>query len=443
MEENLHSQVDKLFRESLQSWRDDPSEEVWKKIENKLDEEDLWAGKANLQRRIWLAIGLPLLLVGLATITLLNFRNIGNNKGGSVKKFNDGFVRRDNLPGKNPKTLFSKQTSILYNPARNAKILQPYELNTISPDIGNSQVQSEQADKFIQDNGLTWPQDITALEIRPLHIEKSNLKNYPDPAGKIELTHKPDISENAVIKLEKHSLLNRFSLTPYFSQEILGYNLTDDDATAADGHEIEKRERNVFSASLGVYVNFRINKKWLIQSGVSYSWSNSIIDSSKSFAVVDNSGNIQFKLNTISGYGFLQPTQSLSPVVGDSIYTAKAYSQLHYLTIPLIVSYRIPMKRFSLLVGAGVSVNFLTSARVETNIYGPGIDQESVISLKGLKNINYGIIFKADLEYHFSNVWGINIIPCFKNALSPINIHSALSAYPYNFGLGAGITYRF
>ena len=54
-----------------------------------------------------------------------------------------------------------------------------------------------------------------------------------------------------------------------------------------------------------------------------------------------------------------------------------------------------------------------------------------------------GVVVKADLEYHVSPLIGINLIPTFKNSVSPINPESALTAYPYNFGIGLGFTYRF
>jgi lipopolysaccharide assembly outer membrane protein LptD (OstA) len=201
---------------------------------------------------------------------------------------------------------------------------------------------------------------------------------------------------------------------------------------------------SVFSASGGIFLNYRLNKKWVIQSGLSYSWSNSILDPSESYAVKNNNGNIQFRVNTISGYGYLQPSSPSSPNVGDSVLTDKAYSKLHYLTIPLNASYRVSLKRFTLLGGAGVTFNFLTDATVETKILGSPFDQhESVVTLYGLKKINYGILLKAELQYKINSDWGISLIPCFKNALSPINIHSVLSTYPYNFGIGLGVNYRF
>jgi hypothetical protein len=159
---------------------------------------------------------------------------------------------------------------------------------------------------------------------------------------------------------------------------------------------------------------------------------------------LDNSGNVQFKLNTITGYGYLQYPPTIPTSLGDSVLTDKTLSRIHYLTLPVLLSYRIALKRFTLLVGAGVSFNLLTSATLETKIYGPNLkEQETVIPIKGIRNLNYGIILKADLEYHINNTVGINIIPSFKNSISPINIHSALSAYPYNFGIGAGISYHF
>jgi hypothetical protein len=149
-------------------------------------------------------------------------------------------------------------------------------------------------------------------------------------------------------------------------------------------------------------------------------------------------------MNTISGYGYLQYPPSLLPNVGDSILTGKAISRIHYLTLPLILSYRFPLKRFSMLLGAGISFNLLTKAYLETQIYGPNLmGEETATTIKGLKSLYCGIILKADLEYQINNRLGVNLMPTFKNSLSPINIHSALSAYPYNFGLGLGMSYHF
>ncbi|MDP4131076.1 MAG: outer membrane beta-barrel protein, partial [Bacteroidota bacterium] len=241
------------------------------------------------------------------------------------------------------------------------------------------------------------------------------------------------------------SFLSRLSVTPYFSQEFARYNLSDNnDSTGANGREIEKRERSVFSASGGIFLGYQLNKRWTIQSGVSYSWSSSILDPYESFAVKDNNGNVQFKVNTISGYGYLSSSSAVAPGVGDSVMMDRVYSNLHYLTVPLIASYGISLKKFTLLAGAGVSFNLLTSATVGTRILGsPGDQLESVVAMHGLKKVNYGVLLKAELQYDINSNWGVSLIPCFKNALSPMNIRSDLATSPYNFGIGLGISHRF
>ena len=252
-------------------------------------------------------------------------------------------------------------------------------------------------------------------------------------------------ADHDIIRLEQPKFRDRFSVTPYFSQEFAGYNFTDNDITAPNGKEIEKAERNIFSASVGMYLNYKINKRWMLQTGLSYSWSRSIMDSSQSYAVKNAGGDIAFKLNTASGYSFLHSPSFIVPMVGDSMATAKTHSELHYITVPLVLSYRIPMHRFTLLAGAGMTFNVLTHATIETDIYGANYKQnESEIPLKGLKKINLGLLVKAEIQYRLTSHMAVSLIPSFKNTLGPINMNSSsLSAYPYNFGIGAGIVYLF
>jgi Outer membrane protein beta-barrel domain len=439
MDEHLHNQVDKLFLDSLQSHRDERSMEIWDKIESQLDKEDNIIYKARTQRLILITMVIFILITGSVTFTIFYNQANKNISAKSIHlKNSDSPINGTGQAKQNQAGNFLLNAKQKHNVTGKNKIISGN--NTNPPNNTFLEIERSTRDSS-NDPGTN---EFSTLTFFPLNIAASVLKIFavqPEKTGS-KLTR--DIPESLIIKPGKQSFKNRLSVTPYFSQEFAGYSLTDDDATAADGQEIEEKERNVFSASVGVYLNYRINKRWVIQSGISYSWSSSVIDSSKSFAVKDNSGNVQFKLNTISGYGYLQTTSPVQPAVGDSVFTAKAYSQLHYLTVPFILSYKIPLNRFSLLLGAGASINFLTGAMVETNIYGSNFRVDgSAIPMKGLKNVNLGLLIKADLEYHINSTWGINLIPCFKNSLSPINIHSALSAYPYNFGIGAGISYRF
>ena len=429
MDELQNNQVDKLFRDNLRFHKDKPADDLWTSIENSLDKEDNLIYKTRTRRHILIAAGLLVLMTGFGVYTYINIHTNKALAGQTKQKdrsLSDSQVKNQQLNQASPVNNFVLNiTTGKQNNSSLTKKESLYFHKSSNPDLN---LVSDTADYFLHFAPIQTPESKVSL----IQTDRNNFSPRQLASAKM------------IVKTEKRSFLNKLSITALFSQEFAGYNLSDDDATAADGREIEKRERNAFSASMGLYLKYRINRRWVIQSGLSYSWSTSNIDSSKSFAVKDNSGSVQFKMNTISGYGYLQCPPTLLPNVGDSVLTDKAYSRIHYLTLPLIFSYRIPMNRFSLLLGAGVSFNLLTSATLETKIYRPNLrEEESVIPIKGLKNLNYGVILKADLEYHINSRLSVNLIPSFKNSLSPINIHSALAAYPYNFGLGAGITYQF
>jgi hypothetical protein len=412
MGENLPNKVDQLFNDALQKFKDNPSENVWDKIEEKLDDEDRKIAYFSHGWKKYVAVVI-LLIVGSGLFLIMY------NKQETI------LTQESAINGKADKrTILSPKKDIPAHDHEKSK--------SVLSDI----VIPAASDFTSSDSTINLKQKVSMQRV------ETGVRLVSINAGTFLL--KGVTSEPLTVIHPKERFKDRLSVTPYFSQEFAGYSLTDNDLTGVNGQEIEERERNVFSASVGFFINYKINKRWVLQSGISYSWSNSNIDSAISYAVKDNSGNVQYKLNTISGYGYLKPSSLIQPSVGDSISTAKSFSQLHYLTVPLVLSYRIPLRRFSLLIGGGVSFNMLTGSEIETKTYGHGDpEKEYSVNMMGLKKVNYGMLVKLDMEYHLTSNMGVNIIPCFKNTLSPINLQSAITAYPYNFGIGVGFTYRF
>jgi hypothetical protein len=435
MNENLPNEVDKLFNEALQEYKVRPSEETWNKIENKLDEDDRRMVWSTFRWKRYAAAVLLFICLGTAMTIYLRQKPVTGRATGALEK-----PVTTAAPGKTYSGQTDPETRINPNDQKEIKSNENYvvgqtpgykkqrgvnRVSGVQNDDSEGYIEHIPSYKMITQSVFFSSGPVPVIEIA------SPIKNIPD-------------QQQPIIIHQKTRFKDRLSITPYFSQEFAGYSLTDNDLTGVNGQEIEERERNVFSASVGFYVNYKINKKWVLQTGISYSWSNSNIDSAISYAVKDDHGNVQFKVNTISGYGYLQPATSIQPNVGDSVYTAKSYSQLHYLSVPLVLSYHISMKRFSLLIGAGGTFNVLTSAQLETKTYGNGNPEKKyIVNMLGLKKINYGTLVKFDLEYHINSELGLNIMPCFKNTLSPINLESPVSAYPYNVGIGIGLTYRF
>jgi hypothetical protein len=446
--------IDGIFKDPLQSYLDEPSEEVWERIENHLDKEDNLFYKSGFRFLLRICACLFVIIIGLGTIIFDHYKYDQSAKSLGIQQDKKGIIIS---PGKTEDKIRNDLMAGGLNPGADGRFSDKDKL--VDAGLKNLSKDKNPAyyNKYIRGvEGFVSGKPVQSREV----AEQKDGFLYPSPVINIQ-PPKPEVSSfdlgrdslhpNQTNDLKKIAasqnlpFLSRFSVAVYFSQEFAGYNLSDNnDSTGANGKEIEKKERSVFSASGGVFLNYRLKKRWVIQSGLSYSWSNSILDPSESYAVKNNNGNIQFRVNTISGYGYLPPSSQPAPNVGDSVLTDKVYSNLHYLTVPLIASYRINLRRLGLLAGVGVTFNFLTDATVETKILGSPFDQhESMVTMNGLKKINYGILLKAELQYNINSNWGISLIPCFKNALSPINIHSALSTYPYNFGIGLGISHRF
>jgi hypothetical protein len=428
MKDSFQNHVDNLFREMLQFHKKEPGRRVWENIEKELDKENKIALANKSKRGLKKISGLVLLSFFLSSTLLyygvhlvlqersviaVNIKKSGTGKRTlkPIKSFPNGFV-----------SIESNHTA------------KPHFIPGIGIEITDPNL------VFL--NLIHSPVSLGA-DFIPVITKDQVFQSMMFPVNKPLSLH-PFAGEH-IIKLQQPKFRDKFSITPYFSQEFAGYNFTDNDITAPNGKEIEKAERNIFSASVGVYFNYKINKRWMLQTGFSYSWSRSIMDSSQSYAVMNASGDIAFKLNTASGFSFLHSPPFIVPMVGDSMATAKTHSELHYITVPLVLSYRIPMHRFTLLAGMGMTFNVRTHATLETDIYGANYKQnESEIPLRGLKKINLGLLIKTEIQYPLTSKMVVSLISSFKNTLGPINMNSSsLSAYPYNFGIGAGIVYLF
>ena len=428
MKDSFQNHMDNLFRDRLQFYKKEPGRHVWENIETELDKEDKAAlvnkNKAGLKKT-----GALLLLFFFTSSLFLYYGLHPVQQKKSILSTNIKKSGTGNLTPKPIKTFIDESVFIEPDNGVNA--------HSVPANV------TEVKDPNFPFSNIAHLNPSTSADLIPVTTTDQVFQSMRLAMNKPLSLHAS--ADHDIIRLEQPKFRDRISVTPYFSQEFAGYNFSDNDITAPNGKEIEKAERNIFSASVGVYLNYKINKRWMLQTGLSYSWSRSIMDSSQSYAVKNAGGDIAFKLNTASGYSFLHSPSFIVPMVGDSMATAKTHSELHYITVPLVLSYRIPMHRFTLLAGAGMTFNVLTHATIETDIYGANYRQnESEIPLKGLKKINLGLLVKAEIQYRLTSHMAVSLIPSFKNTLGPINMNSSsLSAYPYNFGIGAGIVYLF
>jgi hypothetical protein len=448
MNENRSDNIDKLFKDALPS-KEEPSKNVWNQIERGLDKYDNQYYISRSRLFFALSACLFVLLFSFGILAFIHYKNDhmkdlhanGETLIVSAQKFEH----------------ISRSPSSVdpIHPLAEKRVIKRKDLNELNLNIARRRQLDPKEDNSLEVEGHLSKNPARSSEEKEfrdmvlIHANKGNLEPVRLKILSLEWYSNQRLfgqvqAVKEIANSKRDSRFAHFSITGYFSQEFSGYNLSDNDAASPYDQEIEQKERDVFSASGGLLLNYMLKKRVMIQSGLSYSWSRSSMDPSECFAVANNNGNIQYKISTISGYGYLPSSASVAPNLGDSALTDKSFSKLAYLTIPLIGSYVFKLSRFTILAGAGVCFNFLTSARLESKIEGPSPNGgESVVTMYGLKKVNYGILVKGELQYPINSNWWIHLIPYFKNALSPINMHNALSTYPYNFGIGLGVSHGF
>lgn len=246
----------------------------------------------------------------------------------------------------------------------------------------------------------------------------------------------------ATVIPKKKGKISRFSLTPFFSPDIAWYYLQNDivgnqpDSVS----EIERQEKHEFSFTYGALVDYKINKHWGLQSGLTLSNTNIIVQPETIYAQKDIAGNIKYRINTSSGYGYVLPSFSANPAVGDSLYAFSSSHSLQYIGIPLSLTYNVTKGKFKFNALAGLSANFLLKAKLKTTVE-KGIDNEieTVDNLLGPKKIYFSGLAGVGVDYKLTGNTSITFAPTMRFALNPINKDATVKSYPMSFGFAVGL----
>jgi hypothetical protein len=239
---------------------------------------------------------------------------------------------------------------------------------------------------------------------------------------------------------------SRFSVTVFFSPDLATYRLEDDGYgnQPDNANKIEKTESHEFSATSGVWVGYRFTEKWSIQTGIGFSSTNIMLKPKTIYAQADNNGEIKYRMNISSGYGYILPSFQNTPVIGDSLTATAAAHKLRYISLPLAVSYSIAKGRFSVDAMTGLSVNFLKAGVLETEVRdGANNEIDILTDIRGLKSSYFTWVAGVGTEYRLTNKLSLTITPTVRLALTSINKGSVVRSYPNSFGLVGGVKMRF
>ena len=207
-----------------------------------------------------------------------------------------------------------------------------------------------------------------------------------------------------------------------------------------NANDIEGEEKHEFSSTYGALIDYKINKRWGVQSGITFSNTNINTEPEIIYAQPDNTGNIKYRINTSSGYGFILPSYSANPSIGDSLYAFTSTHLLRYVGIPLSATYSIVKGKFIFSAKAGASINFLTKGKIETTVE-KGFDNstETINNIQGLKKLYFTGLAGIGVDYKFTKRTSLAFVPTMRFALNSINKNAIVKSFPMSFGSSIGL----
>jgi hypothetical protein len=507
MDKNLHN-IDEIFSDAHKQFVEQAPDNGWEKLQAGLDKQDADKYRRRFIGWKRIAILLLLLLSGFIiyetgviksgrgdtekavnvkpqpqnnslinteTVPSNDKNKIGEDLGNTDESSAD--IKKKVNPDNQKKNLFSPQTiytdSITFNPsetfiltAKNKKYDKQKTKISIKPGVQGSDDETgyivfDKTGSRIKKNKPAQAQadkenDITAIEMpgrilaEIITLPRTERKIVTSP-GIISKPALPLITLNTAANTSKkrnQKFKPYWIVTPFISSDWGMYQLDNDvpDNTGNTQNEkevVSKRERHESSYSAGTMITRQVSKHTGVKTGFVFSNTVIAISPQEIYAVQEN-GKISYKYITSSGYGLIKPGFGLPPAIGDSIKAAEAQHNLQVISIPFSVSYRIDKKKFSIIPSAGLSANFITSAKVKTEVSDAlNKETENIIGLYGMKRFYTGFIADVNVQYNINNKLAINLLPTFKYAVSPITKNNVVKTYPYSFGLGAGLTFKF
>jgi len=442
MNENLHN-IDRLFKDAIEGHKEVPLLNTWETINESLNK----TKTSSIERGYnWLRIASFSLVLILLSLRIHDLRSKFPLSKFSMEVIAGKDERPDRINSEKnkhlpnyaasvPGELQIGKSTIISNPASGTKDEEKQQVNHEKgsvndnfmnsefngPVTGSSQIKPDYFSTNDAGQVISLPAD------RKILIVNDPGKNTAN--GSNELTNKRSSRLSAII---------------FFSPDFPFYRLQNDPPDNQPANDIKNAEKPDLSTTTGIMVDYKINGHWSLESGLSYSNTIILIDPKTIYAEKDNTGSVKYRYNASSGYGYLLPSFSVSPTVGDSLYTFTSTHTLRYLNIPMAVKYNIQKGKFILFASAGVSTNVLLQGIIETLVQDNSNNEIEVMNhLHGLKKIYFSGSASIGAEYKLNKNFSLLISPTRRFAINSINKNVAVKSYPNSVGIVTGIRFQF
>lgn len=286
-------------------------------------------------------------------------------------------------------------------------------------------------------------------------IEKENttIAAAGNPAAKSDEIKKKDSTNLAVVepnaleellnekeeKIAKERKENRWQVTPniapiYFSSMSNGSPL---DEKLANNEKIYGT-----NYSYGVTVNYALNKKWQIRSGIhtfsaDYDTKNIVFYQDANASRMQNvTPNLQGSLIQIDPLSNVN--QSFGRLIGEK-FEGTLNQRMGYVEMPLEVSYKVLAKKFGIDLIGGLSTLYLSQNDIYLKATGFTM---KIGEANNLNTFHFSTNVGLGLKYSFFKRFDARVEPLFKYQLNTYS-SGAGNFKPYVFGIYSGISYHF
>ena len=198
------------------------------------------------------------------------------------------------------------------------------------------------------------------------------------------------------------------------------------------------------SLSVGVKVNYQLNDKFYIQSGINkvelaYNTKDvtAFISSSKSAPSNINSSKPGIYLTPATGVK--RDISSADNAIYKSNLQGDLNQSIEYFEFPIEMKYNLYDKRLGLNLVGGFSTLILFDNSLSLV---SGDSRTDLGDANNLNELNFSGNFGVDLDYKISKSWYLNVAPMFKYQFNTYSGNSG-NFRPYYFGLYSGLNYKF
>jgi hypothetical protein len=426
MNKNLLHKTDKFFLNSLKDHVEEPSEHVWEAIEKRLSQKEknkpavAHLAVLSIATLLMLCLSVPFLLVDSTSAWHYSEKETGKQKTVADNKIYNHTLNQFAIPAERPIYPVSvTQGSDQHVQAINYPLDKDLSLAAITP-INNLN------------------KHITVDVMQPNNFQEIHFPNNDNSSNDKITAGK---STSTIVRLSgKHT----FSIMPFFSVDhISGRFIEQYEFDNLTMNDYSKREKPDMSYTAGVLGAYRLNKRFSLLSGISFSSSMLSITSTAVNAMRDAEGKYKFKLAT--SYGLAEISKSgMQPTAGDSLLVSGATMQFNYISFPVLMNYDITDKRLKLAVHGGIALNNVISEKMEVNYKVQNDEEaETIDKIEGIRTVFFTLNTGLEAKYSLNHTTDISISPELRYGINAINKGTPIKTYPINYGLSFNFYFKF